>query len=94
MLKMFRMLFALKCSESTRLISESLDRNLSSGERLAVRIHALVCRSCKSYRRHLTLLRTTLHSLGETDPFQAAPDGPKLSTEARERIRRLMAEDR
>lgn len=80
-----RRILALKCAESARLVSESLDRDLSASERWAVRVHACICRSCRRFRHQIEFLRLAARS---------APGAVSwgLSVEARERIRRAVVE--
>ncbi len=84
----------LNCREATELISKSLDRSLSLSERLRVTIHLLVCRACTRYRAHLRFLRRSVREatrLFGTGEFAA---GPGLSREARDRIRKAIADVR
>ena len=48
----------MNCRQATRLMSEALDRRLSVGERLALRLHNSMCSGCTHYRQHMHLLRT------------------------------------
>lgn len=50
-----------KCKNITRLLSDALDRPLSAGEWLAVRVHLPTCSGCRNYRKHIALLRTAAH---------------------------------
>jgi hypothetical protein len=82
----------LCCDESTRLVSESLDRELPFGERLAVRLHALCCRSCRRCRKQFVFLRQALVRRMH-DAEMAVPSRPALSGEARARIKRVLANE-
>ena len=85
-----RRILTLSCDESTRLVSESLDRDLPVGERLAVRLHAVGCLSCRRFARQLRFLRAALR---HRDAETAADGAPvTLSPEARERIHQLLTE--
>ncbi len=84
-------ILTLSCGESTRLVSESLDRDLPTGERLAVRLHAVSCLSCRRFARQLRFLRTALQ---HRDAEAVVDGGPvALSTEARERIHQLLTDE-
>jgi len=89
MLKAVRLILTLKCEQSTRLVSESRDRDLPFAERWAVRLHAVGCRSCRRYARQLRVIGVALKRYaGEFDgPAHA---GAALSDEARERINRAI----
>ena len=47
----------LKCSEATQLLSESQDRKLRIGERVAVRMHLFICTACSNFEKHMRVLR-------------------------------------
>ena len=83
-------ILTLCCDESTRLVSESLDRELPFGERLAVRLHALSCRSCRRCRKQFVFLRQALVAR-KREAEQAVSSLPALSGEARDRIKRALA---
>ena len=55
------------CKETTRLVSQGLDRRLGLGERLAVRIHLAICTGCSRFTRQVTFLRRAVVRLGEPD---------------------------
>lgn len=82
----------LCCDESTRLVSESLDRELPFGERLAVRLHALSCRSCRRCKKQFVFLRQALvRRMREAE--RAVSALPALSGEARARIKHALAKE-
>ncbi len=80
----------LSCKEVSQLVSESLDRKLSWQQRLAVRVHLLMCRFCSRFRRQMLFLREAVHHQPTAIEEADAVSGPALSTEARERIKRLL----
>ncbi len=70
----------LSCKEVSELVSQSLDRQLSLRERLGVRVHLMMCRMCRRYRRQITFIsKATRQLLGRRSPTTLPP-------EARERI--------
>ena len=74
----------LTCRQVSELASQSLDRRLSWRERLAVRLHLLVCSACTRVKHQLEFLRTAARQYarhGEQIEGQA-----RLSPQARERI--------
>jgi hypothetical protein len=75
------------CDELTLLMSESLERKLSVREQVRLRLHFLICGCCKWYLRQLRTMRDAARERAE----ETLPDAT-LSTEARERIRRALAE--
>ena len=79
-LKAIKLILTIKCEESTRLVSESLDRTLPRSERWALRLHAMCCRSCRRYRHQIHLLREAISE-------RSLEVGASLTPESRERIR-------
>lgn len=82
-----KLLLTLECEQSTHLVSDSLDRELSWVERWAVRLHAIGCWSCRRFGKQIRLLRDSLQA-----KHQVADDA-ELSPEAIKRIRRAMGEE-
>ena len=82
--------FLLTCKESSRLISDALDRSLSPSERLALRLHLVLCRHCRRFRRNLHLLRTLLHNRAEHLCSNGLPVST-LAPEQRARTRKATA---
>lgn len=81
----------LSCKEVTRLISESMDYQLPFVQRIAVRMHLLMCKFCSRYRRHMVLIREAIcHYLEEIEPLEPFPS-ISLSPGAREKIKRALA---
>jgi len=89
MLKAVKLILTLKCEESTRLVSESRDRELPFAERWAVRLHAVSCRPCRRYAKQLRFLASVLKRYaGDAD---VAPEIPAaLSDDARNRIQQAI----
>lgn len=46
----------LSCKESTRLISDAKERQLSTKEKLALRLHILICKPCQRFSAQLDML--------------------------------------
>ena len=55
----------LTCREATRLVSEGLDRRLGLAERLALRLHLLICDGCSNFSKQLAFLRRSLSRLAD-----------------------------
>ena len=73
-------ILTLNCEESTKLVSDSLDRRLKRSERLAVVLHGLGCWSCRRFRKQIELIRKAMRS------GKAAAMDASLTPEARQRI--------
>lgn len=80
----------LPCEEAAFLASEALDRDLTTSEALATRLHRVVCSGCRHYRDQLLILRGALRRLDDGD---GPIGGPTLPPEAREKIRRALRDD-
>ncbi len=75
----------LSCKETSLLVSESLDRRLAWRERVALRMHLLVCDACRTFENQMAFLRTAARRFGRGAD---APEPLRLSPGARERIAR------
>src|SRR5271157_3962610 len=84
-------ILTLHCEEASVLASRELDEPLGLAERLAVRGHTLVCRSCRRFRRQLQFLRVALNRRdAATQENETGQGHDALSPEARERIERAL----
>lgn len=61
------MMGMLSCRDVTRLVSQGLDRELGYRERIALRVHFMICRRCRSFEDQLGLLRRAVSRLAEED---------------------------
>ena len=50
-------MMGLNCKEASRLMSEGLDRDLSLGQRTALRLHMLICTACSRVQSQFIFLR-------------------------------------
>lgn len=80
----------LTCKDATRLISERQERPLGFRERLGLRMHILMCVYCRRFERQIELMRKAMRVLGRR--VRADTEGADLTPEARERIRKALAE--
>lgn len=77
------------CRSVSRMVSESLDRQLPLSQRIGLRFHLLMCRFCSRYRRQLLQMRELMRRIGDnTEKSQSAED---LPVKARQRIQRALA---
>lgn len=49
----------LNCHDTTRLLSESLERPLTRRERMALRLHVMMCSGCRRFDKQMRFLRAT-----------------------------------
>ena len=86
-------LLTLKCQEAAELVSSSLDGELGAVERWALRLHLLVCRACRQYRRQIRVLRKLLaETRTETEAGEALA-GESIPQELRKRLRAILEEN-
>jgi hypothetical protein len=57
----------LSCKETSRLMSEALDRKLAMRERIVLRLHVTVCTACKRVEKQLRFLRRAVSEIPVTD---------------------------
>lgn len=60
------------CKEVSRLVSEGLDRDLSFGERVALRVHLLMCKGCRNFEAQMMVLRDAMRDLSQTEDERLA----------------------
>lgn len=83
-----KLILTLKCEQSTHLVSNSLDRELTAVERWAVRLHFIGCWSCRRFGKHIRQIRAAM-----TFHPEKTTDEQRLSTEALDRIRKAIQEN-
>ena len=57
----------ISCKETTRLVSQGLDRELAFGERMALRVHLAICLGCRRAGRQMQFLRQAVQQLSERE---------------------------
>ena len=77
----------LRCREISRLVSESMDHDLSFRQRMQMRMHLAMCRLCSGFARQLRLLRRAARENPERLTDTGDDTDSRLSDEARERIK-------
>ena len=55
----------LTCKQATHLVSQGLDRRLGLAERLALRLHLLICDGCTNFSKQAAFLRRALSRLAD-----------------------------
>ena len=61
------MMGMLSCRETTRLVSQGLDRELAFGERVALRVHLAICLGCRRASRQMAFVRRAVREMVEFD---------------------------
>ncbi len=74
------------CEEIGRLLSESMDRKLTLGQRIEVWLHLSMCRLCSGFSRMLQGLRQAMRHGSGPLAHDASGEPARLSGDARARI--------
>lgn len=77
----------LRCRDISKLVSESMDRELPLRQRMQVRMHLMMCRLCSNFAHQLRLLRRAARENPDRLGSQEATPEAKLPEAARERIK-------
>jgi hypothetical protein len=83
-------LAVLTCKEVSQLVSDSMVRELSVGERFVIRFHLLYCGACRRFRLQIRFLRIAVRRYVRLVQEGQLPDLPGLSDAARDRISRAL----
>ncbi|QDU59051.1 zf-HC2 domain-containing protein [Aeoliella mucimassa] len=78
------------CKKATELASESLDRQLTASERWALRMHTLVCKSCRRAVRQLQALHRLAGQMPDAVKQAFGHDASELSPERKAEIAEAM----
>ena len=77
----------LSCKETTRTISEGLDRKLPLRRRIALRLHVMMCSACRAYKRQVEGLNELVSGRFRRDHSSHLPESQSLSEESREKMK-------
>lgn len=79
----------LSCKQSSQIISASLDRQLTTRERLALKLHLLICKYCNRFNLQLQALRVAMTVMTESIECD---NKIKMPTAVKNRIAKLVDE--
>ena len=57
----------ISCKQTTRLVSQGLDRELAFGERVALRLHLAICLGCRRAGAQMRFLRKAVREVASID---------------------------
>lgn len=81
----------LSCKQASEIISQSLDRKLTTRERFSLKLHLLICKYCRYFSQQLSAMRVAIsanvHSIENDNTI-------KMSSEAKKRITTLVETNR
>ena len=81
-------MLSLTCKRAAALLSASMERAPTLGERLLLRLHLRACAACARYKAQLQLLRRVLRQRARRIEERPAPGAPALTSDARARLKR------
>lgn len=55
----------ITCKDAHRMMSEHMDRPLTLGARLRLKLHLSICDACSRVARQFSLIRSSVRRLGE-----------------------------
>jgi predicted anti-sigma-YlaC factor YlaD len=58
----------LDCKEVSRLISNGLDEALPAPERARLRLHFVICETCRNVSEQMQFLRRAMRGMGKDEP--------------------------
>lgn len=53
----------LNCKQNTELLSQSLERPVTLREKIAMRMHLMMCRGCRNFEKQLGFIRKACREL-------------------------------
>lgn len=77
------LILTARCEHASRVASDELDGRVSASDRLAARLHEVVCPGCRHARSQFHLIDEAMKRASDAAP----PASGRLSEEARERMR-------
>ena len=80
----------LTCKDTSRLISEGQERQLSLKERISLRLHVWMCNNCRRFEQQIVAMRKIIQREWAKD---TPPTNKRLSSEAQERIRQELKQN-
>ena len=60
----------LDCKEVSRLISEGLDQQMDGPQRARMRLHFVICATCRNVDEQMAFLRRAMRELDKPGPTQ------------------------
>jgi hypothetical protein len=72
-------LVELTCQDVSRLLSERQDEALPAADRARLRLHLVICRTCRNVSEQMDFLRRAMRQLDRERPEPPATDEPDRS---------------
>ena len=58
----------INCKDVSRLISEGFEKTLPHDEAMRLRLHFVICSTCRGVNEQMSFLRDAMRRLGKQDP--------------------------
>lgn len=58
----------LDCKDVSRLISEGADKDLPPAQRAQMRLHFVICSTCRTVDEQMSFLRRAMRHMGQDEP--------------------------
>ena len=84
----------ISCQEASHIMSESMDRPLTLGERFRLRFHLLFCHLCRALESQLDFLRQATDQAGEQFPDYEVDQDVQMPEDLRDRITQNLKSER
>lgn len=81
-----------RCAEADRLRSIAATETLTRSERIAMRLHESICKSCRRAAEQVRKLDAAIQTLRTTDEEPTPATDQALSPAARDRLRARLSE--
>lgn len=80
----------LNCKDISKLVSESLEKDLPFRTRMAVNMHLMMCSMCRSYKKQTLVLREAVRGYGALHETPTM----KLSLDAADKIKKALEKEK
>lgn len=77
-----------RCQDVSQIVSESMDRKVSWGERLGIRFHLMMCRYCARHKHQLQAVKDTIRAYAQH--LEEAEPTVQLSEEAKQKMKHML----
>ena len=67
----------LDCKDLSGWLSRALDEDIPAADRARMRLHLVMCETCRNVEEQLAFMRRAMQALGRERPDDEAPGPPK-----------------
>ena len=84
------MKWRITCKEASRIISDGLEKDLPLIDRILVKIHLVMCKTCGYYKKQITAMKDLMGNCCDSD-YLSYPD--PLPKKTQEQIKALLKQN-